>query len=133
FGFYVGFNKVPEVKKVYGLDSLDAPEELKDISFNEFWRAWNLVNEKHPRGMEISPKEKIWGAIKGMLGSLEDPYTYFFTPEEAESLNIDLSGEFFGVGMEIGMRNNRLIVIAPLKDSPAEKAGIESGDLITKI
>jgi len=132
-GFYVGFNKIPEVKKVYGLDGLNIPKELESVDFNEFWKAWNLINEKHPSGLEVSTEEKIWGAIKGLTGSLDDPYTLFFTPKEAEELNIGLSGEFYGVGMEIGIRNNKLIIITPIKGSPAEKAGIERGDVIVKI
>lgn len=133
-GFYLGFNNIPEVQKVYGISNKEnIPEDISDADFADFWKAWNLVNERHPEGTSVSSQEKIWGAIKGMVDSVGDPYTYFFTPTEAEDLNIDLSGEFFGVGMEVGVRDKNLVVISPIKDSPAEKAGIESGDIILKI
>ncbi len=133
-GFYIGFNNVPEVDKVYGISNIEnSPDSVSDADFADFWRAWNLINERHPKGGQISSQEKIWGAIKGMVESVGDPYTYYFTPTEAEDLNIDLSGEFFGVGMEVGIRDNNLVVISPLKDSPAEKAGVKTGDVILKI
>lgn len=128
-GFYLGFRNVPEVKKVYGLENF----ETGKADFSEFWRVWNLINERHPDGSSISSEEKMWGAINGLLSSLDDPYSHFFTPEEAEELNIDLSGEFFGVGMEVGMREGNLVVITPLKGSPAEKAGVMPGDIIVRI
>ena len=133
-GFYIGFNNVPEVDKVYGITNKEnSPDSVSDADFDDFWKAWNLINERHPKGSEISSQEKIWGAIKGMVESVGDPYTYFFNPEEAEDLNIDLSGEFFGVGMEVGIREKNLTVISPIKDSPAEKAGVKTGDIILEI
>lgn len=132
-GFYIGSKNISEVEKVYGVENTDIPENIIDANFSEFWRAWNLINESHPRGKEVSSQEKVWGAIKGLTESLDDPYTHFFTPKEAEDLNIDLTGEFFGVGMEVGIRDGFLVVISPLKDSPAEIAGVEAGDVILKI
>jgi carboxyl-terminal processing protease len=67
------------------------------------------------------------------VDSLDDPYSVFLTPKENENLNINLSGQFSGVGMEVGIKDSILTVISPLKDSPAEKAGIIPGDKILKI
>ena len=75
----------------------------------------------------------VYGAISGLLKSLKDPYSVFFTPEELKEFQIEINGEFEGVGMEIGIRKNILTVIAPLKGTPAEKAGILSGDKILRI
>lgn len=132
-GFYLGFNKTPEINKVYGVENKENPEEISSVDFNDFWKAWNIINEKHPDGSNISSQEKVWGAISGLADSIGDPYTYFFNPDEAEDLNADLSGEFYGVGMEVGIRDGNLVVISPLKDSPSEKAGVRAGDTIVKI
>ncbi|MBU2460789.1 S41 family peptidase, partial [Patescibacteria group bacterium] len=113
-------------------DTLDStPPENVDLSL--FWSAWNSVNEKYVTSKMPSDEEKIWGAIKGMVGSLDDPYSVFFPPVEAKMFKEDVSGNFEGVGMEIGMRDKLLTVIAPLKGTPAEVAGMQSGDKIIQI
>jgi carboxyl-terminal processing protease len=78
-------------------------------------------------------KELEYGMIKGYVAAYGDPYTVFFPPQEAKSFSQDVQGSFGGVGMNVGMKNNEIIVIAPLKDSPAMKAGIQSGDIITAV
>ena len=75
----------------------------------------------------------LYGAISGMVRSLQDDYTVFFPPEDAKIFKEDVSGEFSGVGMEIGMRNSALTVIAPLDGTPAQKAGLKSQDIILEI
>jgi carboxyl-terminal processing protease len=75
----------------------------------------------------------FYGAIKGMVASLEDPYTFFLTPEENKQSKDDLGGKFEGIGAQLGLRDNKIIIVAPLKNSPAEKAGIRAGDIINKV
>ncbi|MEK7390584.1 MAG: S41 family peptidase, partial [Patescibacteria group bacterium] len=78
-------------------------------------------------------QERVWGAISGMVDSLDDPYTTFLPPEEAKIFESDINGNFEGVGMEIGVRDDVLTVISPLRGTPAFRAGIQSGDKIIKI
>ncbi len=78
-------------------------------------------------------QNKIYGAIAGMVASEGDPYTVFFPPEENSLFQSSIAGTFDGVGMEIDQKNGNIVVIAPLKDSPAEKAGIKTGDTIISI
>lgn len=111
----------------------DKPE---DVDFALFWKAWNTVNEKFVRTKVASTttdKDKVYGAIKGMVESINDPYTVFFPPEEATSFESEIEGNFEGVGMEMGIKNEVLTVITPLKSSPAEKAGIRPGDRVIQI
>jgi len=68
----------------------------------------------------------IYGAISGMVSSLDDPYTEFFNPEEAKQFIEDSQGSFEGVGMEIGVQRGEITVIAPIDGSPAKKAGIRA-------
>jgi carboxyl-terminal processing protease len=82
---------------------------------------------------KVSDQTRVWGAISGMVDSLGDPYTTFFPPAEAKAFNEEISGNFEGVGMEVGQTDGVLTVIAPLKNTPAYKAGIKSGDKIIQI
>lgn len=107
--------------------------EKQGIDFEPFWNAWEIVDEKYVNAEKLEKKDMMYGAISGLLESLKDPYSVFFTPDELKEFEIEINGEFEGVGMEVGMRKNILTVIAPLKGTPAEKAGIESGDKILRI
>ena len=78
-------------------------------------------------------QEMIYGAISGMLKVLNDPYTVFLRPEDTKKFLEDVKGTFEGVGMEIGIRDEQLQVIAPLEGTPAQKAGLRPGDKIFKV
>jgi carboxyl-terminal processing protease len=82
---------------------------------------------------KINDDNMVYGAIQGMVASLDDPYTMFLTPKENESANEDLAGQFGGVGIQLGYKDKSLAVVAPLAKTPAEKAGLQAGDLILKI
>ncbi len=82
---------------------------------------------------DIDNSKLMYGATEGMTNSLGDPYTNFFPPVDNTRSKEDLSGEFGGVGIELGYIDKTLAVIAPIKDSPAMKAGIRAGDLILSI
>lgn len=81
---------------------------------------------------DVKTKDLVYGAIKGMLNSL-DPHSGFMTPEAYKEMQVDTKGEFGGLGIQIGMKDNLLTVIAPIEDTPAYKAGIKAGDRIIKI
>lgn len=78
-------------------------------------------------------KELEYGMISGYVSSYKDPYTVFFPPKEAKNFAENVKGSFGGVGMNVGMKDGNIVVIAPLKDSPAMKAGIKAGDIITAV
>ena len=127
-GFYVGNETKTNQSK-----SLNAqtPADLE-----QFWQVWNLVEEKYVPASEektATNEEKIQGAIKGMVASLGDSYSRFLTPDENAEFKENISGNFSGVGMEIDIKDGMITVISPMKDSPAEKAGIKAGDIILKI
>lgn len=101
--------------------------------FAPFWKAWQVLDEKDVDNASTSVQDKIWGSIEGLAASYDDPYTVFFPPEQAKMFNEDIAGNFDGVGMEIGIKGGQLVVVAPLKDSPAEAAGVKAGDAIKTI
>ncbi|KKQ35422.1 MAG: Carboxy-terminal-processing protease [Candidatus Nomurabacteria bacterium GW2011_GWB1_37_5] len=135
-GVFVGVAKQPEISKINNVSNKEIPTAIassENIDFDPFWKAWNIINEKYPNVKPISGQDKVWGAISGLAGSLNDPYTVFFPPQENKLFKESINGEFGGVGMEVGMKDKILTVIAPLKDTPAFRAGIKSGDKIIKI
>ena len=103
-----------------------------NTNLDEFWQVWNLVQNKYPFKQPAS-QDKVYGAISGMVSSYGDPYTTFFPPQQAKLFNDQVTGSFGGVGMEVGVKDGYLVVIAPLKDSPAAQAGILAGDIIATV
>ncbi len=114
-----------------------------EISYGElidmapFWSVWKLLDEKYVATKNIesttTAQDRVWGAIQGMTDSLGDPYTVFLPPADTEEFAQNISGNFEGVGMEIGIKEDSLTVVSPLKGSPAEKAGLKAGDKIITI
>lgn len=102
------------------------------VDFASFWKAWSILNEKFA-GTSTTDQEKVYGAISGLTSSLGDPYTTFFPPKEAKEFASQIAGNFQGVGMEVGIKDGKLAVVAPIKDAPADKAGVRAGDFILKI
>lgn len=131
-GYGVGLHRQPEINKVTTVTGKETAVDTK-ADFSPFWKVWNTINEKYPGASEVSDQDKIYGAISGLVGSLNDPYSVFFAPDEAKSFQETIAGNFIGVGMEVGIKDRVLTVIAPLKDTPAYKAGIKAGDKILKI
>jgi len=102
------------------------------LDFNQFWDVWDKVKSKYVK-QPVTEQDMFYGAIQGMVMSLGDPYSLYFPPKAADEFAKDLSGELEGIGAEIGVKENQLVVVAPLPDSPAEKAGLRSGDKILDI
>ncbi|PIS42448.1 MAG: hypothetical protein COT24_03330 [Candidatus Kerfeldbacteria bacterium CG08_land_8_20_14_0_20_40_16] len=102
------------------------------VDFNIFWKAWDIVQNKYV-GRPVDERNLFYGAMSGLVASLQDPYSVFFNPDLTQAFNQEISGTFDGIGIEIGIKKNQLVVIAPLPDSPAEKTGILAGDKIMKI
>ncbi len=138
--FFIGFTygksyKTDEEKLASIINKTDT---LNNVDFAAFWKAWNVVNEKFiPSNStstdRASDQARVYGAISGMVSSLNDPYTVFFPPVEAKSFGEQISGQIEGVGMEVGMKDGVLTVVAPVKGTPAYRAGVKPGDKILKI
>ncbi len=117
-----------------------APE---NVDLGPLWKAWSVIDEKFvPAAVATTSvssstatesQKRVWGMIGGLAASLNDPYTYFLPPKENKEFTADMSGSFEGVGMEIAIKDNVLTVVSPLKGTPADKAGVKSGDQILKI
>lgn len=134
--FFSGL-QIGEVRQEANLFSLfSSPSTEEKVDLSEFWEVWNLLDERFVSSTTTKPvsdQEKLHGAIEGLVRSYGDPYTVFFPPAEAEIFESDINGNFEGVGMEVGIKDGVLTVIAPLPESPASRAGILAGDRILKI
>jgi carboxyl-terminal processing protease len=95
-----------------------------------FSQALKIVEDQYVK--DTDAKELIYGAIKGMLLDL-DPHSVHLPPQLAKDFEVEISGQFGGLGIEVGVRNGQLTVIAPLEDTPAWKAGLQADDWIVKI
>lgn len=120
FGFYAGQIQC----------EICPPEQ---IDFSLFWQVWDTLQKRFVNQEELNTQQMIYGAISGMVKSLEDPYTVFLDPDDTKRFIEDIKGSFEGVGMEIGIRKSQLTVIAPLEGTPAQKAGLRAGDKILKV
>jgi len=103
------------------------------LDFSLFWDAYNKLQQNFIDPVKIDDQTVLYGAIKGMTNALGDPYTDFFNPEQAKKFSEDLSGSFNGIGVEIGIKKDMLTIVAPLKGTPGQRAGLQSGDVIAKI
>lgn len=120
FALTFGEKKVVEVK---------VPVERAE--FKEFYAAYDKLKEKYY--VDIDSEEIIAGAINGMFEALDDPYSDYMSKAESENFNHGLSSSFQGIGAEIQERNGFITVVSPIKNSPAEKAGILPGDMILAV
>ncbi|MCK5285956.1 MAG: S41 family peptidase [Candidatus Pacebacteria bacterium] len=132
--FYLGIKYEDNQNDLSNILNKDLGKET-EVSFETFWQSWNVLEEKFVSNgeHEIDDQAKVWGAIQGLASSFKDPYTVFMPPADSAIFEGDIAGNFEGVGMEIGIRNNVLMVVAPLKNTPAERAGIMPQDIILEI
>lgn len=133
-GFWLGQHEIKVQTQNLKLKNVEiinkAIPQDKDVDFSLFWEVWQKLEKNFLDKEKIKYQEMFYGAIKGMVSSLGDPYTVFLPPKERQRFEEDLNGSFGGVGIELGFRDRHLAVIAPLKGTPAEQAGIRAGDLI---
>lgn len=101
------------------------------LDMGKFWAAYDIINSDYVRTPDDN--ELIDGAISGLLSGLDDPYSSYFSTEEKNSFNDDLSGKFEGIGAELTEKNGAITVVAPLSGSPAERAGLRASDVVAEV
>ena len=131
-GVYVGYERRPAIERGKGVLGQEAAKPA-EVDFSLFWGGWGELEAKYVDHDFIDRKKLVEGAITGLVKALGDPYTVFLPPQQSKLFREDVRGSFGGIGAEIGMRKNILTIIAPLKGSPAERAGLKAGDRILKI
>ena len=127
-GYKADIKKFPKVTI-----TRETPVDRQELNFSLFWRVWDTLTAKYFDKSELNPAAMVYGAIRGMVSAVGDPYTVFLEPNENKVVQEDLNGSFEGIGIQIGFKGTQLAVIAPLPDSPAEAAGVKAGDFIIGI
>jgi len=131
FGFLIGFfldkdfTTSPEI--IISGQSASSFDDQFDVSL--FEKVWTTI-EKDYVVQPVSEEDLFYGSLRGLVEGLKDPYSIFLKPDLAKKFLDDVSGSFEGVGIEIGIKDDRLTVIAPLDYTPAFRAGLRSGDKI---
>ena len=120
-GFFLGIN--------FKASSAADDSAFKYLDFFHF--VYQTIKSDYVEG--ASPKTLLEGAMRGMLQSLEDPYSRFLDEGEYSQFQEEVTGKFIGIGVEISVKDNEIVVVSPIADTPAKKAGIRSGDVIVKI
>ncbi len=135
--FGLGFLSGSESRKSAVPDFVVNATTTEALDMDPFWNVWNTLEEKFApastTAFDLSNQDKLWGAVAGLAASYGDPYTVFFPPAESKAFEEEISGSFGGVGMEIGVQDGVLTVIAPLKGTPADRAGVKAGDRVIGI
>lgn len=122
-----------EVSPTAAFSSLIGSATNEQANLDVFWDVWKLLDENYIDEQSLESKQMVYGAISGMVGALEDPYTVYMTPQETVEFDQNLGGQLEGIGAELTVRDQSLVVVTPLKGSPAAGAGVLPGDIIYKI
>lgn len=116
----------------FALISASATESIDTVpDFKKLKQAYEIITEKYVDS--VDDKRLLEGAIQGMLSTLEDPYSVYMDKETVQQFTQSLDSSFEGIGAEVGMQNEKFVIISPFKHSPAERAGIKPNDEIIKI
>ena len=136
-GYYIGVNKInfewKNYRPVITVEGKEPPNENISGDFSRFWDVWQRIERSYYDKTKLDPEKMINGAISGMLGSLEDPFTVYLPPVQNDNFKQGLAGQFQGIGAELGLQDQRITVIAPLNGSPAQKSGVRAGDAILAV
>lgn len=132
-GVWYGYERRPAIDRIANVLHKETPENLKEVDMELFWKVWNTLEERYVDRSSIDRQKLMYGAITGLVGALQDPYTEFLPPVEKKQFNDEVRGSFEGIGAEISIKKGILTIVAPLRNSPAEHAGIKAGDKVLRI
>lgn len=136
-GYFVGVNKITADWKAFHpniqITSKEPPPSVSTLDFSKFWTVFEKVQADYYDKTAIDQQKLLDGAISGMVSSLDDPFTTYLPPVRNSDFKQAMAGQFTGIGAELGMKDKQIIVIAPIDESPAQKAGIRAGDAILKV
>jgi carboxyl-terminal processing protease len=136
-GVWIGWTagrKYPENIVVSSAANIGSGSSTTDADFSTFWAAWADINNESLWIPSTTPQDRMYGAINGMVASLGDPYTEFFTPADSDQFQEDITGNFGGIGAELGENSStQIVIIEAISSTPAFAAGLKPEDILTSI
>lgn len=123
---------VPPPQVIAGDPPPEVTEQTDAVDFGLFWEAWNVIQDNYYDG-PVAAEALREGAIRGLAGATDDPYTRYHDPEQARRSSISLSGSYVGVGVRVEVRDDLPFITQPLPRSPAEAAGIGSNEYVLAV
>ena len=111
---------------------ISVPENIPP-EFRTIFEVWSALEENHLDRASLDPQTLSWGAIRGMLKALDDSHAFFLEPSAYSMESQNFKGVFSGIGAEVTVKNGSIMIVAPLDDTPAQKAGVRPGDIILSI
>ncbi|MBT5016244.1 S41 family peptidase [Candidatus Peregrinibacteria bacterium] len=112
------------------LNGITDEQDVYPLNLSLFWETYEILEDGYVDVLALDEEQQLYGSIKGMVDALDDPFTVFMTPSETNDFRHSLEGEYVGIGAELTIKNGDLVVIAPLKGSPAEEAGLLPADVV---
>lgn len=122
-------SKIPS----FELKNTSQPQSYKEIDFSKFWEVWDILKADYLDTEKLDQEKMVQGAIGGMTAALGDPYTIYLPPADQKRSAQDLSGSFYGIGIQLGYVDSTLAVVAPIKGGPAAALDVHAGDLILHV
>jgi carboxyl-terminal processing protease len=136
-GYTVGVNKIKidwqHYRPQISITSKEPPEGTMQLDLSQMWVTIDKLQANYYDRTKIDAQKMLHGAISGLVSSLDDPYTVYLPPKQNSEFKQTLSGQFEGIGAELGMQDKQIIIVAPLEGSPAQKAGLRAGDAVMKV
>lgn len=105
----------------------------KEVNPALMWGVWRLLQKNYIEPEKMHTQDMLYGAVGGLVAAVGDPYTVFMTPKENENFHQSLGGRLEGIGAELTLRDGNVVIVAPLKGSPAAEAGLSPEDVIVKV
>lgn len=115
------------------LINAQTPQSTGSVDFSLFWDVWQKMQRYYIDSATLDSQKMVYGSITGMVAAAGDPFTSFLPPQENTQFKQDIGGQFEGIGAQLDLKDNRIVVVTPITGSPAEKAGIKRGDFILKV
>lgn len=132
FQKHIAQDEKGRVTQLAELLNTEVPDQ-EDVDFQIFWEVWDILQSEHLDAENLTTASMVDGALRGLVSSADDPYSYYLAPDDFKQTGENMAGRFYGVGIELGYTEDILSVVSPLKGSPAEAAGVQAGDLIIHV